>query len=802
MRDALTGLRVLELGREIAAPYCARLLAGLGADVIKIEPPEGDSLRAWGPFPDAGRDPDRAGLFRHLNANKRGRILDLAQARDRETLLGLVTDADLVIEDRGPGGLESRGLGPGTLFGANPHLALVRISSFGQTGPDRDVPVSDLVLQAASGWVAAYDAADREPVRVGGRMPEFVAGSFAATAALTAVLAARQRGRPSSVDLSIQECLVGTLPYPMLMAEAARVARRPAPVARYAPFGVKRCRDGFVGINILTQAHWVDGCSALGVPEFAESRGEVSGNEVDYRAFCSALQAFLDRHDARQIVALCLEQRIPAAVVATGETVLTCDQLRSRAFFSRRPGELFEEPGVPFRLSETPASLSRPAPDLSGGAEPVGWLPRQGAILGVEVGEAREGRPFEGLRVLDLGTFWAGPYASMYLATLGADVIKVESIQRPDGFRFIAPVDASADRWYEGGALFQATNLGKRAITLDLSRDEGRALLLRLVERSDVLIENYSSRVMGAFRLEDADLRQARPDLITVRMPAYGLEGPKRRSVGWAMALAQAAGISWLTGDPSDPLPRNPGAFLDPSIAMHAAVAIQAALAHRRSTGRGQQIEIAQLETAVSMCPEPVIDFSQSGRVQVRQGNHSERAVPEGVYPCGDGQLVVLSVRDDSDWRSLLEALGAPTPAWASDPALCERVPRLERRAQLDAGLREWASEHSSEEVEGRLRLVGVPVSRLLGVDGIYGHSQLEARRYFETLDHPVTGKRRYPRWPMRFSFLEGACYPRPTPTLGQHNDEVLGAELGLDRETLDRLRREGVIGESPGAAT
>ncbi len=795
---SLAGLRVLELGAQIAAPYCTHLLAQLGADVIKAEPPAGDPLRSFGPFPGDQPDPNASGLFRYLNANKRGTVLDPTTRNGVEGTLALAAGADLVVENLGPGTLESFGLGFEALRRAQPEIALVRISSFGQSGPESGRPTTDLVLQAASGWVASYDAVELEPVRVGGRMPEFVSGCFAASAALSAVLAARQRGEASWVDLSMQECLLGTLPYPMVMADAMRSSARPAAPASYAPFGIKRCLDGWVGINILTQAHWVAACRVLGVAEFADSRGEVSTNEADHRAFQDQLQGWLDRHHAEEIVAACQAVRIPAAVVGTGETVVSSPQLHARGFFVQEPGGSFVRPSVPFRLSATPASIALAAPDLEPGAPRPDWLPREGAPLAATA-SAEPSLPFQGLRILDLGTFWAGPYIGMYFASLGADVIKVESIKRPDGFRFIAPVDAGAERWYEAGALFQSTNMGKRSVSLDLGSEEGRSLLLRLVESSDVLLENYAPRVMERFALVDADIRRARADVIVVRMPAFGLEGPYRDYVGWAMALAQATGISWLTGDPSDELPRNPGSFIDPGIAMHAAVAVQAALAHRRRTGEGQQIEMAQIETTACMCPEPVIDYSLNGRVQMRHGNgpainDSSRAVPEGVYRCREASWVALSVRDDADWRALVELLG--NPEWARDPDLAGLAGRTSAATALDRQLRAFCQTLAGSEVLERLRAGGIPSARLLTPADMYGEPQLEARGYYQTLEHPVTGKRRYPGWPMRFSFLPGDPHPRCVPTLGQHNREILGEELGIPPEGLERLEREGIIGE------
>jgi crotonobetainyl-CoA:carnitine CoA-transferase CaiB-like acyl-CoA transferase len=267
------------------------------------------------------------------------------------------------------------------------------------------------------------------------------------------------------------------------------------------------------------------------------------------------------------------------------------------------------------------------------------------------------------------------------------------------------------------------------------------------------------------------------------------------------MAIAQAAGISWLTGDPAEESVRNPGGFLDPAVAMHTTVAVQAALAHRRRTGEGQMIEIAQLETAACMCAEPVIEYSMTGRVQEREGTRSRTFAPQGLYACRGGALVALSVRSDAEWRGLVSAMD--DPAWASASELAGSQGRRERADEIDEQLGAWSADLEAGKVVDLLRERGIPVAELLTTPGLYGEPQLEARNYYLTLEHPITGKRRYPVWPMRFSFHRGPAYPGATATLGQHNDEILGGELGLAPAELARLREQGVIGESwkpPGA--
>ncbi len=832
---ALEGVRVVELGGEISAAYCTKLLADLGAEVTKVEPPAGDPARAWGPFPGDRPDVERGGgLFRYLNTNKRSMVCSLDEPAGIAAVRDLVAGADLLVENLGPGALERAGLGPRNLAAAGTPVALVRISPFGQQGPYRDFPTSLLTLQAMAGWVSSRGVPDQDPVQVGGRIPEYVAGSYAACAAMSALRAARERGGTVEVDLSTLECLIGTLAYPMLFAEDLRRLGLPPPESRRGTLpGIVRCRDGWVGINALTGQHWQDICAMMGAEAFAGRQRELACSGPDFAEFLARVQPWLDARTVQEIVELGQAFRIPTAPVGDGRTLLECAQLAQRSFFLDVDG--FRMPGFPYRLALTPAALRGEAPRLGEGpaaeratgsrddlrtdpqAPPAAPIdPAQagcqaagsGAVPGgsatassVQGGcaparsapatAAGDHRPFAGLRVIELGNFWAGPYVGLYLGALGADVIKVESVQRPDGFRFVAAFPQDGADWYERSGVWQATNLNKRDLTLDLGREEGRELLRRLIERTDVLIENYSARVIDHFGLGYEQVRAIRPDVIMLRMPGFGLEGPWRDYVGWAMVIEQASGMCSLTGDPDRPL--NPGGFLDPVIGMHGALAVQAALEHRRRTEKGQAIELAQLEVGACLTAESVIDWSMNRRLRGGEGNRARDLAPQGVYRCAGERWVALSVRSDDEWRRLVAAIG--DPGWAGDPELAGVAGRLARHDEIDATIARWTAQRSPDEVVAELRARGIPAAGLLTAAEMYDDPQLEARGYYQLLEGARSGARRYPGWPMRFSFLSTPhrCGP---PGLGQHNEEILAGELGLSATRLVELAEARVIGD------
>ncbi len=714
MTGPLAGLHVVEIATEISAPYAAKLFVDLGAEVTKIEPPGGDPLRDWG----------SGGLFEYLNAGKRMAALGVARR--------LIERADVLVENLGPGVLEGLGLDLGGLD----RLVLVRISPFGQSGPWRDRPATSLTLQAASGWVNARDP-DRPPVQVGARIAEYVAGGYGALGALTALRLGSDQ--PVQVDVSELEALLSTLPYPMLMAKRMHSLGLPTN-ARGAPMlGVVRAADGWVGINCLTGQHWLDVCDMLGLPEYGEQQIAIMMGGPERAEFFAKAEELLAKQTVAEIVELSQSLRIPATPVNDGATVLDCPQYAKRAFFVEQAG--FRRPGPAFRFTKG-AAVQRDAPQKSGAL------------------------PFADLKVLDLSTFWAGAYLTCYLGAFGADIVKVESIQRPDGFRYSGAFPFEGDDWYERSAIWQATNLNKRDLTLDLTSERGREIARRLAAHADVVVENFSPRVVENFGLDYPSLAELKPDIIMLRMPGFGLQGPWRDYVGWALNFEQTAGMSAVTGYPDGP-PCNPQGPADPIVGVHAGVALLAALEHRRRTGQGQLIEIAQIEVAACLTAEPVIEYSLNGVVAQREGNR-RRGYLQGVYPTNEDEVwVALSVPDNG----------------------------LIAHDVFDQLVTGWTRTQSCEAIVKTLRAQRIPVERVITGDHMYDIPQLDARGFYEEFERPISGSHRYPGWPFWITPGPATHHRTAAPTLGQHNDEILGS-LGISAEGVASLREQRVIGE------
>jgi crotonobetainyl-CoA:carnitine CoA-transferase CaiB-like acyl-CoA transferase len=359
------------------------------------------------------------------------------------------------------------------------------------------------------------------------------------------------------------------------------------------------------------------------------------------------------------------------------------------------------------------------------------------------------------------------------LAAFGADVIKIEAIQRPDGIRYSGGMRTDVDDWWEYGWVFHAMNTNKRSVTLDLESDDGVGLFRQLVSQADAVIENFSPRVMDQFGLGAEALLEIKPDLVVVRMPAFGLTGPWRDRVGFAPTMEQIAGLAWVTGLPEGP-PVPPRGACDPLAGAHAAFALLAALEFADCTGRGQLVEVPMIETVLNVTATQTIEFDIFGEVLSRRGNRGHPTATQDLYRCaGDDDWIAISVYTEAQRNALSELRGG-------------------------SELGEWLAAQRLDAVVDVLASAGIPAAAVVSPSLVTENPQLRHRGFFECLEHRRTGQGLYPTPP--FAPLDGGnrWLHRPPPTLGEHNAEVLTALCGLTDADLQRLTAEGVIGTRP----
>ena len=776
------GIRILDLSSGIAGGYCTKLLADAGADVVKVEPAGGDPLRGWsatsGPVVGDGA------LFRFLNASKRS----ITGYMDDPAVRKLATCADMVVEDSRPG-LETAALLE--IDG----LVVVSITPYGRNGPWAERPSSDLVVQAESGCISGRGLPGREPFSVGGRVFDFVAGGYAATAGLAAVIASRRHGRGEHVDVSILEAAAVGSFSSYVDLDASLEGLRPdsaAPLDQWVESpSIEPTLDGWVGFTTNSRQQYqdfvtlIDRADLIDDERFATARAR----RTNLGEWNTIVRDWTTLQPTREVIERATALRIPVAPVGTAATVTSFPQFVKRGVFVRNPAGGFLQPRCPYRISgvEPPVLGDVPAPGEHTGSFDWSRPPVRET--------SPPGLPLDGIRIVDMTTWFAGPLGAQILGLLGADVLHLESTTRIDGMRTTGGVHAHRfGEWWECSPQFIAINANKRGLTLDLQRAEGLTALKELLAWADVLIENFTPRVLDNFGLTWDVLRDLNPRLVMVRMPAFGLDGPWRDWTGFAQTMEQVTGLAWVTGHVDDQ-PRIQRGPCDVLSGVHAAFATILALVHRESTGKGHHVESTMVEAALNAAAEQIVEYGAYGHLMNREGNRSSWATPQGLYPSNDGRWVALSIDSNSEWESLCTVL-AP-PSWARDPDLSTHSGRRARHDELDETLRNWVAERSASEAVDALVSGGIPAGTVFDQRFLHTHEQLVARGFFEEVNHPKVGQRLVAGPPFRYRTVDH-WLTRPAPTLGQHNQEALSELAGLTSSQIELLQAQRIIGDWP----
>jgi crotonobetainyl-CoA:carnitine CoA-transferase CaiB-like acyl-CoA transferase len=751
----LDDLRVVEISDRIAGAYCGKLLVDAGADVVKVEPAAGDPLRrftATGSVPPAGAD---APLFSYLNSGKR------SVTAASGSLGSLLNSADIVII----AAIEPE-LDPQALLDRSPQCVVVTVSDFGSTGPWADRPATEFTLQAWSGLTGFRGDPAGPPISIGGELGEYMGGACAAYGALALWRRVRRGGPGGHLDMSMLEAITLMQSSEWLHSQLLKVP----PIRRSIEVpSIEEAADGYVGISMVTGQQWLDFAAMVDCPELTEIpdlRFQIG--RWDYRDWIrERIGPWMRERTVDEIVELGQLFRLPIAPLGNGSTIPQMDHLRERAVYVDNPAG-FRQPRTPWLMSAASPAAVRPPPALGDADSETLWQPRESATHATTAE-----LPLAGVRLLDLTAFWAGPSATHTLAAFGADVIKIESIQRPDGIRYSGGMRTDVDDWWEYGWVFHAMNTNKRSVTLDLQSADGIRLFKQLVSRVDAVIENFSPRVMDQFGLSADALLALKPDLVVVRMPAFGLTGPWRDRVGFAPTMEQIAGLAWVTGLPEGP-PVPPRGACDPLAGAHAALALVAALEFADRTGRGQLVEVPMIETVLNVTATQTIEFEVFGEILSRRGNCGHPTATQDLYRCaGDDNWIAISAQTDAQRNALSELTGG-------------------------VDLADWAAVQEVDVAVEVLAKAGIPGAAVVSPSLVTENPQLRHRGFFESLDHPSTGEGLYPTPP--FALLDGAkkWLHRPPPTLGEHNAEVLTQLCGLTDADLDRLAAEGVIGTRP----
>jgi crotonobetainyl-CoA:carnitine CoA-transferase CaiB-like acyl-CoA transferase len=777
----LSSFRVLQLGSGIALDYCGKLFADFGADVIRLEPACGDAARRMPPLVANGQ----SGYFAWLNTNKRC-VTETPELVDR-----LLAGADVLLDGRPPMAIGGSHDAWRARF---PGLAITALSWFGETGPYRDFAATDAICRALAGLVALTGPAEGPPILATEGQSSILAGLTAFIPTL-AGLYGRAAGAHRFAT-SVHEASLGVAEYEWAVAWDAGGSRARPGVNRFGrnyPVGIFPTGRGMIGVTIVTPGQWRGICDMMGLPELAKRPHlSLSTDRLKNHAEIDAAfdPVWLTR-TAEEWFESGLKYKLPLAVVPTMEELLEQRVHRDRGAFVpvRFGAQTFEGPVVPAHLERTPPKRGGEAPDaVMGTAE---W--RAPATAKAARPAPPGTPPLDGLRIIDLTMGWAGPTGARHLCDLGAEVIKVEACQYPDWWRgtdlravFIA------EQRYEKIPWFQLMNRNKLDVTLDLTQPDGVALLKRLVAGANAVIENYSSEVLRKLKLDYSVLKEVRPGLVMLSMPAFGSFNAWSECRAYGSTLEHASGLPSVTGFPHHPPTMNQTAYGDPVGGFNAAAALMVALLHQQRTGEGQNIDLSQVEAMLPLVAPELIEQSATGQTPPRIGNRHRVHVPHGCFRCaGADSWLAIAVTDDAAWRALARLLGR------DDLASLDRDERRAREDALESLLAAWTRDRDAEETMILLQQNHIAAGVARRPFDLLTDPHLVARGFWRQVERPFIGTH-YQSSP---AFREGVDSPplrRPAPTLGQDNEAILGGRLGLDHRELERLAGLGVIGTVP----
>ena len=780
----LAGLRVVDLTGDLGR-FGTKLLAEFGAEVCR---PSGWGSRGR-PLP--GPAGERGGHLDWWYDSAKLRVdLDLDHEVGRETYRHVVAGADLVVESLPVGHLAERGLDHGDLVEVNPTLTQVSLTPYGRTGPRAGWHSSDLVAGAMGGVLSITGEPD-EPLNSWGGQNHNFGGFAAAICGLAGVRAARSSGRGQLIDLSLHEVMTGSIENLLMQylyddrLELPRVAARQGSLHWLGVYEVVPARTGNLMITPTPQAEtMIDWMVERGITE-AEPFIGLAVEELLAQApeLMAAIKRFCLTGDAGELFAEAQKRHIAFGEVQSVAQVAANPQFAHRQLSSDIPvgdGESVRGPWRLVRFSDTPIATPSgvSAAPVDGADLADRWADRATAGPGPvdDVGL----RPLDGVRVLDLSWVLAGPFATRLLGDLGADVVKLQTEER-------ATLVNRPDFPY-----YQVWNRSKRSVTVDLKRPEVLPVVRRLVEQSDVLVENYSAGVLDRLGLGWEQVREWNDRLVYVSMSGCGHEGPWKDIISYAPTVHAVCGLTRLTnpagrGDVGCGFSLN-----DHAAGFGAALSVLAALEARERTGRGQYVDMAQLEVGAYLIGPALIDHFATGRITEADGNVDGLAdlVPNEVYRCNDQRFLAVTANDDAMWAHLADTIGL---GGAETERLATVEARRADRATVDGHLAAWCRDRTADAAMDELQAAGVAAGVVQDAgDLVERDPQHAATEFWHTVDLADYGPRLADRFPARW---DGQRLPadRPAPAyLGEANFEVLTELGGLEVDEVAEGMADG----------
>lgn len=825
MSQPLEGINVVEFAQGVAGPYAGKLLAGYGADVIKVEPPSGDSTRRVRPFradsSDQGhsdQDVEDSSLFLHLNTSKRSVIDPRTNGNPTVDLDALLAWADVVVQSEpSPDPIELRR--------QHPNLVIATVTPFGLTGPYAGFVGEEIIHYAFGGPMSASGAPEREPLMMGGNLGQYQCGTIAAVSILGGLAHRDRHGDGVHIDLSNVDTQVGSIDRRMtyLLYAAYRggnVDRTGGYRQSALPNGCRPTLDGHVQIS--TFPNWIPKMlSVIDDPAYAEIFEDpdfIADEDVPEQVDAHVLGWTLTQ-EKQQAMETAQALGWPVTALNAPVDLLADPHFQEQKFFApidHGSGPVLH-PGAPVRLKQGWA-VSRPAPALGQHTDEIATeLKRNGASYPASdltspdpsspSSPSDMSLPLDGLRILDMTVVWAGPYATCILGDLGAEIIRVDNpwlfpsatrgiLARPSkeliddigGIMGGYPDGEPGDRPWNRVGLFNAHARNKKSVTLNIQEPLGREAFLKLVENCDMLIENNSVDLLSKLGIDWDVVRERNPKFILLRMPSVGLAGPYKNYRGFGVNFEALCGLGSLRGYPDGDPSENESVFhMDAASGSAGAFAALMALRRRDTTGVGELVELSQSENMLNHIGEYLIDAHRTGERHSAIGNrHSSRA-PQGCYPCrGEDAWVVISIGTDQQWIDLCQLSGKD---WDRDHRFGTVAGRRQHHDEIDELIASWTATLEPAEIFTACQGKSIPAAPVLHELEAMADPHLNERGMFRSNSCPDTGHHTYPGHLWRWDGPDLKW--GPLPVLGGDNEDVLHRVAGLSQAEIEKLRQE-----------
>ena len=793
MPGAFNDVRVVDLSTRLSGAYAARMFGDFGADVVLAESTAEHPLRAEAPF--AKDAPDVSLLHAYANWNKRSSAaIDAAE---------LAATADILVTTEAP--LSARAQ---SAVEALPDNAIhLSITPHGLEGPLASAPGNNLTTCATVGWSIINRYFEDVPLQLPLNQTGYIAGVAGFVGASAAFFKRMTKGHGDRVDVSEDEAVAETCaPWAImgLFAGGDRVKYGVAGGGRPGqPGPLYRTADGLMNFGYGDWARWASAMQVLGLPEMAEDPeyAPVLGrNQTDPTRIRNALAEAASTQKKWDVFHGLAGVRCISGVVQNMRELVESDQLNARGFFV--PTSIGAEdsavqalaPAAPAKLSGSPWAHTKSAPALGADDDALTSEHREPLAVPTTKPEAVRELPLAGIRVLTFTQAWAGTFATELLAFLGADVVQVETVKRPDVWRGAgAPVppairdDTKKQSPLNTNGMYNSVNLDKRSINLDMTHPKGREMFWQLVPQFDVLADNFSPHVMPNWGVTLETLRQHRPDIIFASASGFGTEGPLAEYPANGATTEPMSGLSSLHGYSGGESINTGGLIPDPITGYYFAAAILTALNHRARTGEGQRVDIGMIEAVAVQTGDAILEYTTNGVVRGPSGNLHPRIAPHAVYRCaGEDEWLALAAETEAAWQALAARTGN---GLATDPRFATMASRKQHEAELDEIIGDWLASKNAIDEAAALQDLGIAAARCQEFKPTYANpsDQFRAREFLASVTHPESGTHLIPVEPWHFK----NAARRPTtysPCFGEHSREVFAETLGVSDAEYDKL--------------